>query len=75
VPKPRPNDAAVALGLRVRQLRNRKGWTQEDLAGHANIQRTYLAETELGKRNPSLRHLQKLAKAFHVSIAALFLSD
>lgn len=74
MPKPR-NDAASALGHRVRQLRNRKGWSQERLAEQADIQRTYLAEIELGKRNPSLKHLQKLAKAFRVGIAALFLND
>jgi XRE family transcriptional regulator, regulator of sulfur utilization len=73
VPKPRSGtDAAAALGRRVRQLRDRKGWTQEDLAGHAQIQRTYLAEIELGKRNPTV---QKLANAFHLGIAALFLND
>ena len=44
-------------------------FTQEDLAEHADIQRSYVAEVELGKRNPSLKHLQKLAKAFHVGIA------
>jgi transcriptional regulator with XRE-family HTH domain len=69
------NTAAIALGNRIRQLRNRKGWSQEKLAEHADIQRTYLAEIELGQRNPSLKHLQKLAKAFHVGIAALFLND
>lgn len=74
MPKSR-NDAAVALGNRVRQLRNRKGWSQEKLAEQADIQRTYLAEIELGKRNPSLKHLLKLAKAFHVGIASLFLND
>jgi XRE family transcriptional regulator, regulator of sulfur utilization len=73
---PRSNDdAAATLGRRIRQLRDRKGWTQEQLAEHADIQKTYLAETENGKRNPSLKHLQKLAKAFHVGIAALFMTD
>lgn len=63
------------LGNRVRQLRNWRGWSQERLAEQADIQRTYLAEIELGKRNPSLKHLQELAKAFRVGIAALFLND
>jgi transcriptional regulator with XRE-family HTH domain len=76
VPKPRSeNDPAIALGRRIRALRDRKGWTQEQLAEVADIQRTYLAEVELGKRNPSLKHLHKLAKAFHIGIAALFLND
>ncbi len=66
------DNAAVALGNRIRQLREGKGWTQEKLAEHADIQRTYLAEIELGKRNPSLKHLTKLANAFHVGIAAFF---
>jgi len=69
------DDAAAALGRRIRQLRDRKGWSQEALAEHADVQRSYLAEVELGRRNPSLKHLQKLAKAFHLGIADLFLTD
>lgn len=71
----RADPVAVALGDRIRQLRNRKRWSQERLAEEADVQRTYLAEVELGRRNPSLKHLTKIAKAFRVGIAALFLTD
>ena len=61
--------------MRVRQLRDGQGWTQEQLAERAEIQRTYLAEIEAGKRNPSVRFLDKLATALQVRIADLFLPD
>ena len=70
---PKRNDAAIALGRRLRQLRELRDWTQEQLAERADIQRTYVAECEAGKRNPSLKHLDKLASAFKVRIADLFL--
>jgi len=36
------------------------------------MHRTYLWGIEQGKRNPSLRHLARLAGAFGVSIKSLF---
>jgi DNA-binding XRE family transcriptional regulator len=64
--------AAKALGTRVRQLRNERGWSQEHLAELANIHRTYMWGIERGVRNPSLRHLAQIARALGVSIADLF---
>ena len=68
-------DPIRALGVRVRQLRDGRDWTQERLAAEADIQRTYLAEVEAGKRNPTVKFLAKLAAALHVRIADLFLDN
>jgi transcriptional regulator with XRE-family HTH domain len=62
----------VALGDRIRTLRQARGWTQERLAELANLDRSYIAGIELGGRNPSLKTLDRLAAAFHVGIADLF---
>ncbi len=64
--------AATALGRRVRELRNARGWSQERLAEHANLDRSYVAGIELGARNPSLKAIEKLALALRMSIADLF---
>jgi transcriptional regulator with XRE-family HTH domain len=60
------------LAERIRSLRDSREWTQEQLADRAAIQRSYLADLERGRRNPSVRTLVKLANAFTVSIPDLF---
>jgi transcriptional regulator with XRE-family HTH domain len=60
------------FGRRVRQLRERKGWSQERLAAEAQLHATYLSGVERGKRNISLENITKLARALEVPIAALF---
>jgi transcriptional regulator with XRE-family HTH domain len=61
-----------ALGKRIRQLREAKGWSQEFLADEAGMHRTYLWGIEQGVRNPSVRHLTRIAEALGVSLGALF---
>ena len=61
-----------ALGKRIRQLRHGKGWSQEHLADEAGMHRTYMWGIEQGMRNPSVRHLVRVADALGVPIKALF---
>lgn len=68
----RSDAVARALGKKIRQLRNSKGWSQEFLAEEAGMHRTYLWGIEQGVRNPSIRHLVQIADALGVSIASLF---
>jgi transcriptional regulator with XRE-family HTH domain len=49
-----------------------KGWTQEELAERAAMQRSYLADLERGHRNPPVRTLVKVANALRVSVSELF---
>jgi transcriptional regulator with XRE-family HTH domain len=60
------------LAERIRMLREAKGWTQEQLAERAAMQRSYLGDLELGRRNPSVRTLVKVANAFGISVQELF---
>ena len=60
------------LAGRIKYLRRSKGWSQEQLAERASMQRSYLADLERGYRNPSVRTLVKVANAIGVSISALF---
>ena len=64
---------ALDLAARIRELRHRKGWSQEKLAELSSIHRTYLGGIEVGIRNPSLKNLAKIAKALGVPLAELFL--
>lgn len=71
VPK-RAETVVKALGRRIRQLRQDKGWSQEFLADEAGMHRTYLWGIEQGVRNPSVRHLTQIADALGVTVASLF---
>jgi transcriptional regulator with XRE-family HTH domain len=64
--------ALLRLANRIKALRAAKGWSQDQLAGRASIQRSYLADLERGGRNPSVRTLVKIANAFRVSLKDLF---
>lgn len=60
------------LAERIKALREARGWTQEQLAERAAMQRSYLGDLELGRRNPSVRTLVKVANAFGIAVPELF---
>ncbi len=51
------------FGRRVRVARDAHGWTQEDLADEAGLDRTYIGAVERGERNVALLNINKLALA------------
>jgi transcriptional regulator with XRE-family HTH domain len=57
------------LGKRVRQLRVEASLSQEKLGELTGLDRTYISGIERGVRNPSLRNIEKLAKALKVKVA------
>lgn len=60
------------IGMRVRELRKAQGLSQEKFALKAEIDRTYLAGIEQGKRNPSIKSLEKIITALGVSFHQFF---
>ena len=60
------------LGLKIKDLRLKKGWSQEKLALESNLDRTYLPSIEKGERNVSIEVVEKLAIALGVKIKELF---
>jgi transcriptional regulator with XRE-family HTH domain len=60
------------LGERIRSLRLEKGWSQEELADAARLDRSYMSGIERGVRNVSVLNLARIAKALGRPIAALF---
>ena len=60
------------LGARIRYLRQQKGFSIEDLALEAEINRNYLGDLERGVRNPTLIILNKIAKALDIDLTTLF---
>jgi predicted transcriptional regulator len=57
--------------MKLKKLRESRGLTQEALAQKAQISRAYLARLEMGRHDPHLSRLRKLAKALCVKISEL----
>ena len=59
------------FGHVVRQLRETRGWSQERLAGRAELNRSYMGEVERATVMPSLATAAKLALALEVPLSEL----
>jgi len=60
------------LGKRVQKLRKSLGYTQEELAEKLNISRTHMGHIEQGRKAPSLKLMDKLARALKTKVSELF---
>ena len=66
---------AKRLGVRVRQLRQEVGLTQEKLAWESDLAKPYLSQIEAGKRLPSVPVLYRLAERLGVDVVDLLCVD
>ena len=62
------------VGARIKEIRAEQGISQEKLALKADIDRTYLAGVEQGKRNPSIKSLEKIIVALGITLGQSFFS-
>lgn len=60
------------LGQRIKYLRNEKGISQEKFALSIDMDRTYYASVESGKRNISITNIHKIANGLGVTLEELF---
>lgn len=60
------------FGERIKELRNAKGISQEKFALSIDMDRTYYASVESGKRNSSLNNIDKIARGLGISLEELF---
>lgn len=65
-------DIQKEFGLRIQQLRKGIGMSQEKFALSIDMDRTYLASIESGKRNPSLQNIKKIADGLGISLSDMF---
>ncbi len=64
-------DISRRFGIVVRELRESRGWSQERLAGRAELNRSYMGEIERATAMPSLATAAKLARALDVPLSQL----
>lgn len=62
----------LLFGARVRELRKKRGWSQEDFALRVALDRSYLGGVERGERNISLENICLIAAALQISPSTLF---
>jgi len=70
-PEKIPTRIRTVLAQKLRFLRFTRGWSQEVLAEHAGLHRTYVSSIERGERNVSIDNLEKLADAFDLTVSEL----
>ena len=63
------------FGKNVRIYRNRRNWSQADLAEQANISINFLGDIERGKKWPHPETLTKLADALDIRVFELFMEE
>ncbi len=74
--KPSPSNAGspvlVSLGMTIRQIRLKRGYSQESVALASDLDRSYFGGIERGEHNVAVINLEKIAMALEVDIRDLF---
>lgn len=65
----------AVFGNNVKIYRNRRSWSQADLAEYANISINFLGDIERGKKWPHPETLTKLADALEIKVFQLFMEE
>ena len=65
-------DIREKVGKRVKELRNKLGVSQEELADMVELDRTYITSVECGRRNISIVNIEKLTVALKFTLSDFF---
>lgn len=65
------DELQMKLGVRIKKLRARYNFSQEQFAHRIGMDRSYFASIEVGKRNVTLRNLAKIAHGFRITPSEL----
>ena len=60
------------LGDRIKELRQKTGLSQEKFALKIEMDRTYFASVEAGRRNIAIVNIKKIADGLGVTLSELF---
>ncbi len=65
-------DLKQMIGTRIKEIRSKRGITQNQLSERMEINPKYLSSIERGKENPTLNTLLKLSESLEVSLNEVF---
>lgn len=60
------------LGARIKELRKRRGMTQDQLAERVDLAPRYISLIEVGRSSPSLETIENIARVLEVELKVLF---
>ena len=66
---------AKQVGQRIKELRNLKQLSQEELAHRANMHASHIGQIERGEKSPTIDSLEKIVNALDISLKELFSFD
>jgi transcriptional regulator with XRE-family HTH domain len=61
----------VVLGNRIRELRRKKGFSQESFADHCGLHRTYMGGIERGEHNLTIQTALTIARGLGITVSKL----
>ena len=62
------DETMKSIGERIKKLRKKKHWTQDELAHHLEVAPSSVGSYERGSRQPTIENLIRMAKYFNVSL-------
>jgi transcriptional regulator with XRE-family HTH domain len=61
----------ISFGRNVARIRDDRGFSQDELAEKADLDRTYISGIERGVRNPGIKAVLQIAKALSSPVSEL----
>jgi transcriptional regulator with XRE-family HTH domain len=68
-------NARMIFAKRLRQARQEKGYSQEELADRSGLHRTYVGSVERSERNISIDNMERLAIALGIETIELLRAE
>lgn len=65
----------LELGEKVKLIRKRRGLNQDDLVKVLGLSRSQISNLESGRRNLSIKQLEKLCEYFKVDMSYFFMAE
>lgn len=65
-------DLYIAIGNRIKYLREEKGISQQDLAARCDFEKSNMSRIEAGKTNLTIKTIYKICSALNIKISDIF---
>lgn len=60
------------IGRLLKDLREERGWSLREFGLIVGMNKTYLGDIELGKRNPTMNSLEKIVAGYGLTVKEFF---